>query len=195
MRYPQNQKAETHKQIVDAAAREFRARGVDGIGITDLMAEAGLTRGGFYAHFKDRDALVTEAIQLAAEQSFRRLIEAAESTPGREVDAMLDFYLSPEHRDDFGRGCVLPAIAAEMSRQAPPVRSAFTNSLKFNMSKLIRFMPARDNKTKQAQAMAFISGMAGAILLARAIDDPKLSRGLLESVRAQLLAAYGTARV
>ncbi|MFA6312454.1 MAG: TetR/AcrR family transcriptional regulator [Sterolibacterium sp.] len=194
MRYPQNQKAETHKQIVDAAAREFRARGLDGIGIAGLMAEVGLTRGGFYAHFKDRDALVAEAVQLAAEQSFCRLAEAAEAAPGREVEAMLDFYLSPEHREELGQGCLLPTIAAELSRQAPMVRGAFTDSLKFNMGKLVRFMPARDNKTRQAQAMAFISAMAGAVLLARAIYDPKLSDGLLASVRAQLLAVYGVAR-
>lgn len=194
MRYPENQKAETHRQIVDAAAREFRVRGLDGIGIASLMAGVGLTQGGFYAHFKDRDALVAEATQVAAEQSFCQLIEAAESTPGREVEAMLDFYLSPEHRDDLGQGCLLPALASDLSRQAPAVRSAFTDSLKFNMSKLARFMPAKTNKTKQAQAMAFISGMAGAVLLARAIDDVSLSDGLLESVRSQLLAVYGIKR-
>lgn len=194
MRYPPNQKADTHRQIVDAAAREFRVRGLDGIGIAKLMGEVGLTQGGFYAHFKDRDSLVAEATTIAAEQSLCRLVEAAESAPGHEVEAMLDFYLSPEHRDDLGQGCVLPAITSELSRQAPVVRSAFTNSLKFNLNKLARFMPAQTNKTKQAQAMAFISGMAGAVMLARAIDDPRLSQGLLESVRAQLLAVYGVER-
>src|SRR5664279_5697314 len=119
------------------------------------MAGVGLTQGGFYAHFKDRDSLVAEAIQVAAEQSFCRLIEAAESAPGHEVEAMLNSYLSLEHRDDLGQGCLLPAFASELSRQAPMVRSAFTESLKFNMSKLTRFMPAKGNKTKQAQAMAF----------------------------------------
>lgn len=159
-----------------------------------MMAGVGLTQGGFYAHFKDRDSLVAEAITIAAEQSLCRLVEAAQSARGREVEAMLDFYLSPEHRDDLGQGCVLPAITSELSRQAPVVRSAFTDSLKFNLNKLARFMPAQTSKTKQAQAMAFISGMAGAVMLARAIDDPRLSQGLLESVRAQLLAVYGQER-
>lgn len=191
MRYPPHQKAETHKQIVEVAAREFRAHGLQGIGIADLMGQAGLTQGGFYAHFKDRDALVAEATQSAAEQSLCRLIEAAASAPGREVEAMLNFYLSPEHRDDPGRGCLLPALASELSRQAPVVRGTFTQSLKFNMEKVARYMPAKDLKTRRAQAMAFMSGMAGAVLLARAIDDKKLSSGLLESVRAQLLSTYG----
>lgn len=194
MRYPPDQKAETHQQIVNAAAREFRVRGLDGIGIANLMAEVGLTQGGFYAHFKDRDTLVAEATQLAAEQSFCQLAMAAESAPGHEVEAMLDFYLSPEHRDDPGQGCLLPALAAELSRQAPAVRRAFTDSLQSNMEKIAQFMPAKNSKTKGAQAMAFISAMAGAVLLARAIDNPELSHGLLKSVRTQLLATYGVKR-
>jgi TetR/AcrR family transcriptional repressor of nem operon len=195
MRYPSEQKAETHQQIVELAAREFRSKGLQGIGIADLMAQVGLTHGGFYAHFKDRDALVEEATVCAATQSFRQLLDAAEcAQPGREVAAMLDRYLSPAHRDDPGLGCLLPAIASDLSRQAPVVRRVFTDSVKFNMSKLARFMPAKTNKTKQAQAMAFISGMAGAVLLARAIDDQTLSDVMLESVRAQLLAVYGVKR-
>jgi TetR/AcrR family transcriptional repressor of nem operon len=155
----------------------------------------GLAHGGFYAHFKDRDALVEEATVCAAAQSFRQLLDLAENAlPGKEVAAMLDFYLSPEHRDNLGQGCLLPAIASELARQAPVVRRAFTDSLKLNMNKLARFMPAKSNATKQAQAVAFISGMAGAVLLARAIDDQTLSDAMLESVRAQLLSVYGVKR-
>jgi TetR/AcrR family transcriptional repressor of nem operon len=194
VRYPAHQKAETHKQIVDAAAREFRSRGLQGIGIADLMSQVGLTQGGFYAHFKDRDALVAEATSCAATQNLCRLIEAAAASPGHEVEAMLDYYLSAEHRDDPGHGCLLPALAAELARQSQPVRSAFTESLKVNMAKIARFMPARDEKTKRAQAMMMVSGMAGGVLLARAIADPKLSDLLLESVRAQLLVAFGSTR-
>lgn len=195
MRYPAHQKAETHKQIVDAAAREFRGRGLQGIGIADLMSQVGLTQGGFYAHFKDRDALVAEATVCAATQSLCRLMEAAAASPGKEVEAMLDFYLSPEHRDDPAHGCLLPALAAELARQSQPVRSAFTESLKVNMSKIGRFMPGRDEKSRRAQAMMLVSGMAGGVLLARAIDDPKLSSLLLASVRSQLLATYGSKSV
>lgn len=194
MRYPPDQKAETHRQIVNVAAREFRTRGLSGIGIANLMAEVGLTQGGFYAHFKDRDTLVAEATHIAAEQSFCQLVAAAESSPGHEVEAMLNFYLSPEHRDNPGQGCLLPALASELSRQAPVVRRAFTDSLKSNMERIARFMPARGNKAKEAQAMAFISTLAGAVLLARAIDDPELCHSVLKSVRIQLLATYGMKR-
>lgn len=193
MRYSTEQKAETHRQIVDAASREFRSKGLQGIGIADLMSQVGLTHGGFYAHFKDRDALVAEAAICAAMESFGRLHEAAISAPkGKEVEAMLDLYLSPEHRDDPGFGCLLPALAADIARQSDTVKSAFTDSLKENMTKFSNYMPARSNKEKLNQAFMLISGMAGAVLIARAIDDAKLSKVLLDSVRTHLLGLYGS---
>jgi TetR/AcrR family transcriptional repressor of nem operon len=193
MRYSTEQKAETHRQIVDAASREFRSKGLQGIGIADLMSQVGLTHGGFYAHFSDRDALVAEAATCAAMESFGRLHEAARSAPkGKEVEAMLDLYLSPEHRDDPGFGCLLPALAADIGRQSDTVKSAFTDSLKENMTRFSNYMPARSNKEKLNQAFMLISGMAGAVLIARAIDDAKLSKVLLDSVRTHLLGLYGS---
>ena len=191
MRYTSEQKTETHKQIVDAAAREFRSKGLQGIGIADLMSQVGLTHGGFYAHFKNRDALVMEAATCAAAENFGRLIEAAESAAkGKEVEAMLNYYLSHKHRDNFGSGCILPALAADIARQSEFVKGAFTDSLKQNMSRIANYMPARDAKDKLKQAMMIISGMAGAVLIARAIEDPKLSDLMLDSVRNQLLEMY-----
>lgn len=191
MRYSPEQKAETHKQIVSTAAREFRSKGLQGIGIADLMSQVGLTHGGFYAHFPDRDALVEEAAICAATQSFNRLMEAAEAAPpGKEVDAMLGLYLSPEHRDDHGYGCILPALAADIAKQSDSVRGVFTESLKANMDRMSRYMPARDNKTKMKQAMMLLSGMAGGVLIARAINDPDIVKMLLDSVRTQLMNLY-----
>lgn len=196
MRYSPEQKAETHRQIVEAAAQEFRSKGLQGIGIADLMSQVGLTHGGFYAHFKDRDALVEEAAVCAATQSFGRLLEAAGSArQGKEVEAILNYYLSPEHRDDYGFGCLLPALAADIARQPDSVRSVFTESLTVNVDKFALYMPATDHKTKLAQAMMLVSGMAGGVLIARAINDPKLSKMLLDSVRSQLLNLYGSWRV
>lgn len=193
MRYPAEQKAQTHQQIVELAAREFRSKGLQGIGIANLMAQVGLTHGGFYAHFKDRDALVEEAVVYATNESFRQLIAVAETAPaGQEVAAMLDNYLSPTHRDEPGQGCVLPALAAELAGQPEAVRKAFTKSLKANVGKMARYMPAEDEKTRSTQAMVLISGMAGGVLVARSISDPKLSAMLLESVRTQLLCLHGT---
>ena len=193
MRYPAEQKTETHGLIVETAAREFRSKGLRGVGIADLMSEVGLTHGGFYAHFKDRDALVAETSVRAAAESFRHLTEAAEAAPpGKEVEAMLNRYLSLAHRDDQGRGCLLPALSADLARQPEPVRSAFTDALKANMPKFARYMPAKDNEAKVTQAVMLLSGMAGGILLARAINDPEFSGLVLDSVRTQLLNLYGS---
>lgn len=191
MRYPSEQKAETHELIVSAAARAFRDKGLQGIGIADLMSQVGLTHGGFYAHFKDRDALVMEATVRAAEESAARLMAAAEAAPpGRQVAAMLDFYLSPEHRDDCSHGCLLPALAADLGRQSEPVRSAFTAALKTNVEKVARCMPASDETTRVSQAMTLLSGMAGGMLIARSINDPGLVKLLLDSLRNQLWGLY-----
>lgn len=191
MRYPADQKAETHRQIVAAAAAEFRCKGLQGIGIAELMSQLGLTHGGFYAHFKNRDALVMEASVCAATESLDRLLAAATDVPaGKEVEAMLDFYLSPAHRDDVAHGCLLPALASEIARQSESVRNAFTESLQTNLAKIARYMPARDSDGRMAQAMTLISGMAGGVLIARAISDSNLSDVLLNSVRMQLLGLY-----
>ncbi len=195
MRYPAEQKAQTHQQIVELAAREFRSKGLQGIGIANLMAQVGLTHGGFYAHFKDRDALVEEAVVCAVEESFHRLISMAqEAPPGQEVAAMIDNYLSLTHRDEPGQGCALPALAAEIAGQADSVRQAFTKSLKANVGKMAKYMPGTDEKTRSRQAMALISGMAGGVLVSRATSDPKFSALLLESVRTQLLNLHDTWR-
>jgi TetR/AcrR family transcriptional repressor of nem operon len=184
MRYTAEQKTETHKQIVDAASKEFRGKGLQGIGIADLMSQVGLTHGGFYAHFKDRDALVVEAVECAAMESF--------GPQGKEVNAIIDIYLSPEHRDNFRYGCLLPAIAADIARQSDSVKGAFTESLQANMSGIAKYMPAKNNKDKLDQAMMLISSMAGAMLIARAINDSALSNMLLDSVRSQLLNLYNS---
>ncbi|MDD5409920.1 MAG: TetR/AcrR family transcriptional regulator [Methylobacter sp.] len=193
MRYTAEQKTETHKQIVDAASKEFRGKGLQGIGIADLMSQVGLTHGGFYAHFKDRDALVVEAVECAAMESFGRMNEVAKSAPqGKEVNAIIDIYLSPEHRDNFRYGCLLPAIAADIARQSDSVKGAFTESLQANMSGIAKYMPAKNSKDKLDQAMMLISSMAGAMLIARAINDSTLSNMLLDSVRSQLLNLYNS---
>lgn len=193
MRYPADQKAETHKQIVDIAAREFRSKGLQGIGISNLMSQVGLTHGGFYAHFKDRDALVEEAAVCAANHGFQQLMAAAQAAaPGKEVAAMLDYYLSPAHRDEPGFGCVLPALAAEIAGQADSVRDAFTQAAKQNLRQMARYMPGASEKSRLTQAMMLLSSMAGGVLVARAVNDPKFSTLLLDSVRTQLLHLYRT---
>lgn len=193
MRYPADHKERVHTRIVDVAAQEFRRKGLDGVGIADLMAQAGLTHGTFYAHFKDRGALVSEATARAAIESFGRLAEVAQSAKkGHEVEAMVEFYLSPEHRDDVACGCLLPALASDMSRQPEEVRCDFTESLKSNLANLAQFMPGSNQKEKIVQAMALMGSLAGAVLLSRALNDESASNLMLQAMRTQLLQHYST---
>lgn len=191
MRYPAEHKELVHSRIVGVASQEFRRKGLNGVGIVDLMAQAGLTHGTFYTHFKDRDALVSEATARAAAESFGRLVEAAQSAQkGREIEAMVEFYLSRQHRDDVDCGCLLPALAADLSRQSEAVRSDFTDSLKSNLSKLAQYMPGNDPRKKVAQAMSLMASLVGGVLMARAVNDEAMSDLMLDAMRSHLLSQY-----
>src|ERR1700709_1435190 len=126
MDQPQTKKAATHARIVDAAARAIRSRGYAGVGVADVMKDAGLTHGGFYAHFDSREALVIEAFSYAMDRSTERWRKLAEDTPPeRRLAIIADTYLTPTHREDPAHGCAVPALGAEIARESPKTRKAF----------------------------------------------------------------------
>ena len=169
---------------METAAKEFRKKGLQGIGIANLMSRLGLTHGGFYAHFKDRDALVQEAAVCALHENLSRLLAAAESgSEAGEVEAMLRYYLQPAHRDDPARGCALASLAPEIARQPKRVRKAFTDLLKSNTSRLSKHMPGHTDALKLRHAMFLLSGMVGALAISRAISDPEFSDAWLHAAR------------
>src|SRR5688572_17273145 len=117
MRYSDTHKDETHQRIVKTAAKAFRKHGINGIGLVPLMKETGLTHGGFYAHFKSKDALVGEAIDAAFDQTIKRLRRAAEAAPQKtRRRAIIDEYISEAHRDDPSVGCAAAAFGTETAR-------------------------------------------------------------------------------
>lgn len=191
VRYPQGHKEKTREQIVGAAARAFREEGVAGVSVPELMGRAGLTHGGFYAHFRNKDQLVAEACRIALRESSGRLIETARQAPGDErLAAFIRAYASRTHRDDPGTGCVLPALAAELARhEAPEVRAAFTESFNESIATLARALP-EDGTDRTDRALALMSGLAGAVMLSRAVDDPALSDRILQSARDVFTAAF-----
>lgn len=192
MRYTPQHKAETHERIVHKAAEEFRASGFEGTGIADLMARLGLTHGGFYAHFKSKDALVAQAAASGLEASIRRMVGAAESAPkGEEFQAILDFYLSPEHRDNPAQGCVLPALAGELARRPRSVRGPFTDEVNQCVERLARFMPGKTEASRKKRIMVFLSGIAGTILLARAVADRECSDEILRAAHEFYSGEFG----
>lgn len=191
MRYSPEHKSETHDRIVKKAAEEFRRNGLEGIGINNLMSALGLTHGGFYAHFPSKDALIGDASVRILEENLARMVGVAEAAPsGKAVQAILDYYLSPQHRDNPAMGCVLPSLASELARKPKDVRRSFTKTLESSFDRLAALMPGRTQDKRKDQAIAFFTAMAGAILVARAVSDPALSDRILSSTRQSLAVTF-----
>ena len=130
MRYSREHKLETHARIVKKASVRLREKGAHGIGVADLMKDAGLTHGGFYAHFDSREALVIEAFAYAMDRSTERWRKLAEQTPpDKRLATIVDSYLTTLHRDDPGHGCAVPTLGAEIARESPKTRKAFAAKL------------------------------------------------------------------
>lgn len=197
MPYTKEHKERTRRRIVAEAAKAFRSRGVAGIAIPDLMRRAGLTHGGFYAHFESKDALVAEACAEgfveAAEELMARTV--AEAAPGEEMRAIIRAYLSRAHRDQPETGCMIPALAAEMAHEQPEVRHAFTEALKTYFGKLASYLPdvASATAAPNDDAMVLLSGMMGALVMARAVDDRALSDRILQVARTFYMQSFADA--
>lgn len=174
-----NRKEETHERIVEVAARAIRRTGYSGTGVADIMKEAGLTHGGFYAHFDSRDALLAEAGDRAGAESVALAARVAAAAPaGLALKAMMQAYLSPEHIAAIETGCPVSALGSEMPRQAPEVRRAATVHIKEMIDLFARQLPDWGQPQAHEQAMALVCGLIGTTMVARAVDDPKLSHAL-----------------
>ena len=183
MKASSSRKEATHARIVEVAARAIRRSGYDGTGVADIMKEAGLTHGGFYAHFPDRNALLAEAAGRAGEEAIAASARiAASAPPGKALEAMLKAYLSKEHLDHPETGCPLAALGSEMPRQAPEVRRAATRSIKEMIDLVARQSPAWGSPHAHRDAMVTLSTMLGCMVLARAVDDEHLARSLTRAV-------------
>lgn len=182
----QSRKEATHERIVEVATRAIRRSGYAGTGVADIMKEAGLTHGGFYAHFASRDALLAEAGDRAGAESVALAARvAAAAPPGQALQAMLAAYLSPAHIAAIEVGCPVSALGSEMPRQAPEVRRAATIHIKEMIDLFARQMPNWGQPEAHAQAMATVCAMIGATILARAVDEPALSGALCAATLAQ----------
>jgi TetR/AcrR family transcriptional repressor of nem operon len=177
----------THQRIVEVAARAIRRSGYDGTGVADIMKEAGLTHGGFYAHFPSREMLLAEAADRAGAEAVALSEQIAASVPPEQaLPAMVRAYLSKEHRDAMETGCPVSALGSEMPRQAPVVRRAATRRIKEMIDVVARQLPDWGQPGAHEQALGAVATMVGALMLSRAVDDPKLSDGFLEAALKRL---------
>ncbi len=175
-------KEATHERIVSVAARAIRRSGYEGTSVADIMKEAGLTHGGFYAHFASRDAMLAEAAHRACSESSKVTANVvAEVAPEQALAALLGVYLSQEHMERVETGCPLAALGSETSRQGPEVRRVITRYLKEIIDGVARQSPDWGTPAAHERAMVTVATMVGALLLARAVDERSLSDGLRES--------------
>jgi TetR/AcrR family transcriptional repressor of nem operon len=188
MRYSREHKLETHARIVKKASVRLREKGAHGIGVADLMKDAGLTHGGFYAHFDSREALVVEAFAYAMDRSTERWRKLAEQTPpDKRLSAIVDGYLTPVHRDDPGHGCAVPALGAEIARESPKTRKAFAAKLEQMVDMIAAQIPDVPRKSARKQAMAALATMMGTLVLARVAGNGEFSEEFLSAGRDSVL--------
>ena len=188
MRYSKEHKQETHDRIVRKASIRLREKGAHGIGVADLMKEAGLTHGGFYAHFDSREALVIEAFNYAMDRATERWRKMAEETPPeKRLATIVESYLTTIHRDDPGRGCAVPTLGPEMARESPKTRKAFAAKLEEMIEMMADQVPELPRKAARAQAIAALSTMAGAIVLSRVAGSGEFSEEILGTAREAVL--------
>ena len=177
-----SRKEATHERIVGAAARAIRRSGYSGTGVADIMKDAGLTHGGFYAHFASREAMLAEAADQAGAESVATLTRVAAAAPPQQaLRSLIRAYLSKEHVEDAETGCPVAALGSEMPRQAASVRRAATRRIKEVIDLVTRYSPDRGEPGSHARALTTVATMVGALVLARAVDDPRLSQALREA--------------
>jgi TetR/AcrR family transcriptional repressor of nem operon len=188
MRKSKQETAQTRQRIVEAASEEFRRSGIDGTGLNDLMAAAGLTHGGFYKHFDSKEQVVEESLAFAVESMLEAWTRKLSSAPfDRRIHAAIADYLSVPHRDDPAGGCPFAALGSEVARGSDAAREAMTRGfldmVKAMAGQLEDLPPAAARK----EAVWKLSAMIGALTMARVVTDPELSATILREARKRLI--------
>jgi TetR/AcrR family transcriptional regulator, transcriptional repressor for nem operon len=189
MRYSREHKQETHARIVRKASVRLREKGAHGIGVADLMKEAGLTHGGFYAHFDSRDALVIEAFGYAIDRSiehWRKL--ASDTAPDKRLATIIEAYLTPTHRDDPGHGCAVTSLGAEIARESPKTRRAFAAKTEQLIDLIADQIQDTPRKAARKQATSLLATMMGTLVLSRIAGSGEFSDEVLQAGKEAALA-------
>jgi TetR/AcrR family transcriptional regulator, transcriptional repressor for nem operon len=188
MRVSKEKAAQNRERILASAARLFREHGIGATGVDAITEDAGLTHGGLYSQFGSKEVIAAEAIRFALARGKRVWQRALERNPGmRALPAIVDGYLSRAHRDAPGTGCVVAALGTDIARQPRRVRQAFTTEIKADLEFLSRLMPDDGNDRRYEDAIATFASMAGALILARAVNDEQLSDLILKSTATRVV--------
>jgi TetR/AcrR family transcriptional repressor of nem operon len=196
MRRSAEDKAETRRQIVKTAGRMLRGRGLAETGVAEVMAEVGLTHGGFYRHFSSKDKLAAAAVEVAFAHMRARL-EAitARAPPGMGLEALIDTYLTEAHRDQPQHGCVMASVGMEAQRAGGIVQAAYEDGIARLLALFTAQVRAPTRRQQEDRAQAVLSVLVGGLLLARALKhNPAQSQRALQNARKAALVAAGPAR-
>ena len=191
VRYSPNHKQATRERIVRAASRHLRRAGDKGVGIADLMRKLELTHGGFYKHFDSKEQLLVEAIAQAFDEIEARFTETvSKARPGTELRTLIENYLSLEHCANAAEGCPMAALASDVVRLPLPVRKEIDKAIQRRVKRTAGFLPGATEKERERNCMALLSGLIGTVSVARALDDPKARKAVLEASKAFYIKAF-----
>lgn len=182
MKVSREQMAENRRRILDVASRLFKDKGFDAVSVAEVMKAAGLTHGGFYGHFTSKDDLVAQTLAQAL---------SSDSVGDGEFNNFVRSYLAPRHRDNPGNGCPTAGLAAAIRHQTPAAKAVMTEGLRSQIARIERALPEQDAAEKRRAAIGSWAAMVGAVILARAVDDPELSDEVLEQTRAWINTHVG----
>jgi len=182
MKVSKLQMAEHRDQIIESAARQFRESGFDGISVSDVMKEAGLTHGGFYGHFDSKEELMALASQRAVHKSVSKYAKIIEGAPQKPLMTLVESYLSSRHQAHPETGCLFAAVGSELARQPSSVKHAVMQEEAKLLELIARIVPGRTKAAKRRRAIAVFAELVGAMILARCVPDPELSKEILATV-------------
>ncbi len=191
MRYSLEHKARNHEKILSVAARSFREHGADSSGIGMVMKKVGLTKGGFYRHFKSKDDLFVEAVARAFDEMGNGMLEIAKSAPeGQALRAMIEHYLSSRHANSPGMGCVVSALGPELARKPLSVRKRIESSLDAYRERLLPFVPGQTREEKLEKCRVLFSSMAGVLTAVRMTSAPQMRELRLTEARKFFIQSF-----
>jgi len=188
MRVSREQADKNREHVIDVASRLFRERGFEGIGVADLMKEAGLTHGGFYGQFKSKEDLKIQASRRALSRNKDRWAKVLAETSSEKLSALARFYLSDAHRDRRGEGCALAALGGDAPRYGPELQAAFKDGIEGYLEFLDGIMSASSGEERRDKTIAALSTMVGALVLSRAVGDEALSQKILSAAAGEIAA-------
>ncbi len=204
MGHSKAEKIESHERILRVAAARFREAGLEAVGVAELMQDAGLTHGGFYRHFESREDLLAKGVEAALRDGGKgvRLIETAldeATTAGGALSArkrellfaLIDWYVSISHRDDLATSCAVTSLAGDIARSNDRARLAYTRQVGVYLALLTRLVSSDKKNANRKQAIAALATLVGAVSMARAVNDEKLSREILRCAADELKSHLG----